>query len=140
MRPRFLFFLGALVVAAVSFVDYAHLSADQTAAVQSSREDAYRANNIGVALLEQFKYKEAAAEFRRALKLEPSLALTRVNLGIALYNLPEPDGALRELKAAADVLPASPQVHYVLGLIARTQNRPVEGIAEFQRTLQIDPR
>ena len=63
-----------------------------------------------------------------------------MNLGIALFNLPDPDGALNELKAAADVLPASPQVHYVLGLIARSQNRTVDGVTEFQRTLQIDPR
>ena len=139
MRPRFLFFVGALVVAAGLFAGYAHPSAEQSTIPQSSREDAFRANNLGVALLEQFNYKEAAAEFRRALKLEPSLGLARVNLGIALYNLPDTDGALRELKAAADVLPASPQVHYVLGLIARSQNRTVEGIAEFQRVLQIDP-
>jgi Tfp pilus assembly protein PilF len=139
MRPRFLFLAGALIVAAGLFAGYARPSADQNATPQSSREDAYRANNIGVALLEQFKYKEAAAEFRRALKLQPSLSLARVNLGIALYNMPDPDGALRELKAAAEVLPASPQVHYVLGLIARTQNRTMEGIAEFQRVLQIDP-
>jgi len=139
MRPRFLFFLCGLVVAAGLLAGNAHPSADQSTTPQSSREDAYRANNIGVALLEQFNYKEAAAEFRRALKLEPSLALARVNLGIALYNLPDTDGALRELKAVADVLPASPQVNYVLGLIARSQNRTVEGIAEFQRVLQIDP-
>ena len=120
---------------------YDHLSAHQSPAKpQSSREDAYRANNIGVALLEQFNYKEAAAEFRRALKLEPSLALARVNLGIALFNLPAPDGALNEIKAVADVVPASPQVHYVLGLIAKTQNRTADGITAFQRTLQIDPR
>ena len=50
-------------------------SANQNTPAQSSLEDAYRANNIGVALLEQFKYKEAADEFRRALKIEPSLAL-----------------------------------------------------------------
>ncbi|HWN99355.1 MAG TPA: FG-GAP-like repeat-containing protein, partial [Blastocatellia bacterium] len=140
MRSRLLCFFGALIVAAGLSAGSPQPSADQNAAQQSSREDAYRANNIGVALLEQFKYTEGAAEFRRALKIEPSLSLARVNLGIALYNLPDLDGALRELKAAAEVLPASPQVHYVLGLIARTQNRPVEGLAEFQRTLQIDPR
>src|SRR5258708_18398888 len=108
MRPRFLFFAGALVVAAGLLAGYAHPSAEQNATLQSSREDAYRANNIGVALLEQFNYKEAAAEFRRALKTDPALGLARVNLGIALYNLPDPDGALRALPAAADVLPASP--------------------------------
>ena len=132
-------YLSIAVVAAVLLTSYDHPSANQTATPQSSREEAYRANNIGVAHLEQFNYKEAATQFRQALKLEPSLALARVNLGIALYNLPDPDGALRELKAAADVLPASPQAHYVLGLIARSQNRAADGIAAFQRTLQIDP-
>jgi Flp pilus assembly protein TadD len=139
MKARFLYLFGTLIIAAGFAVNYAHPSAGQNTPAQSSREDAYRANNIGVALLEQFNYKEASAEFRRALKLEPSLSLARVNLGIALYNLPDPDGATRELKAAADVLPASPQAHYVLGLIARSQNRPVDGVAAFQRVLQIDP-
>ena len=32
------------------------------------REEAYRANNIGVALLEQFKPKEASDAFKRALQ------------------------------------------------------------------------
>jgi tetratricopeptide (TPR) repeat protein len=45
----------------------------------NAREDAYRANNIGVALLEQFKHKEAADAFRRALQLEPGLGLARIN-------------------------------------------------------------
>ena len=138
MKARFLQLLSTLIVAGLLF-NYSHPSANQNPPTQSPREDAYRANNIGVALLEQFNYKEAAAEFRRALRLEPTLALARVNLGIALYNLPDPDGAIRELKAAAEILPGSPQVHYVLGLIAKSQNRPLEGIAAFQRMLQIDP-
>jgi Flp pilus assembly protein TadD len=139
MKARFFYPLGTLIIAVGIGVNYAHPSAHQNTPAQSTREDAYRANNIGVALLEQFNYKEASAEFRRALKLEPSLSLARVNLGIALYNLPDPDGAVRELKAAVDALPGSPQAHYVLGLIARTQNRAVDGVAEFQRVLQIDP-
>jgi Tfp pilus assembly protein PilF len=140
MRSRLLLCVIILIVAGGLLSGYDHPSANETSTPQSSREEAYRANNIGVAFLEQFNYKEAATQFRQALKLDPSLALARVNLGIALYNLPDPDGALRELKAAADVLPASPQAHYVLGLIARSQNRAADGIAEFQRTLQIDPR
>ncbi|HYL99838.1 MAG TPA: tetratricopeptide repeat protein, partial [Blastocatellia bacterium] len=36
-----------------------------------AKEAAYKANNIGVALLEQFKYDEGAEQFRRALKLDP---------------------------------------------------------------------
>src|SRR5919106_5537937 len=95
----------------------------------NNREEAYRANNIGVALLEQFKHKEASDAFKRALQLEPSLALARVNLGIALFNLPDLPAAQKELQAASAAAPSAPQPHYVLGLVAKTQNRADEAIA-----------
>ena len=105
----------------------------------NAREEAYRANNVGVALLEQFKYKEAADAFRRALQLEPGLALARINLGIALFNLPDLPAAQKELQAASAAAPSAPQPSYVLGLLAKIQNRPEEAIAEFQKVLRIDP-
>src|SRR5689334_10136023 len=106
---------------------------------QSKREDAYRANNVGIALLEQFKYKEAADAFRRALQLDPGLILARINLGIALYNQPDLPAAQKELQAASAAAPAAPQPHYVLGLLAKTQNRADEAIAAFQKVLLVDP-
>ena len=48
----------------------------------ATREAAYRANNRGVALLEQYKYKEGAEEFRRALATAPDMFLARVNLAV----------------------------------------------------------
>ena len=53
-----------------------------------AREDAYRANNRGVALLEQFNARGAVAEFQRALKLAPQLALAQINLAINNMNGP----------------------------------------------------
>ncbi len=140
MRHRFLLVLNVSVVAAALLGGHSGPTAQQDRVRQSSREDGYRANNIGVALLEQFKYSEGAGEFRRALGLEPSLAIARVNLAIALYNTPDVEGAAREIKAAALLLPNSPQVHYLLGLIARSQNRIPEAISAFQQVLKIDPR
>jgi tetratricopeptide (TPR) repeat protein len=109
-------------------------------AAANKREDAYRANNLGVALLEQFNPKAAVEKFRRALELDPQLSIARVNLSIALYYMPDVDEALREAKKAAELLPNSPQPFYVRGLIAKTQNQPDEAIAAFRRVLQIDPR
>ena len=104
----------------------------------SVREEAYRANNIGVALLEQFKYKEATAAFKRALQLQPDLALARINLGIALFNLPDLAEASREEQAVSRAAPAAPQPYYILGLIAKMQNRPEDAIVHFQRVLKLD--
>ena len=131
-------YLSCVLTAALSvFVLIAQSQSDQSKA--NNREEAYRANNIGVALLEQFKAKDAADSFRRALQLEPSLAVARINLGIALFNLPDLPAAQKELQAAIAVAPSAPQPHYVLGLAAKSQNKPDEAIASFQKVLQLDP-
>jgi tetratricopeptide (TPR) repeat protein len=105
----------------------------------ASREDAYRANNIGVALLEQFKHKEAVEAFRNALKIDPKLNLARINLSIALFNVPDLPAAQREAQAAAALVPEAPQPYYILGLIAKIQSRVDEALIAFQRVLKIDP-
>ena len=106
----------------------------------AAREEAYRANNMGVALLEQYKYKEGAESFTRALQLDPKLAIARTNLSIALFNVPDATGAQREAEKAIALNPNAPQPHYILGLIAKAQNRTDDAIAAFQRVLKIDPR
>ena len=75
----------------------------------AARESAYRANNIGVARLEQYDFAAAIAAFRGALEIDPALALARLNLGIALFYGGEPEAARKELEAAKTALPDRPQ-------------------------------
>jgi len=103
------------------------------------REAAYRANNRGVALMEQDGYADAARAFREALATDSGLRLARINLAIALYyagQLPEAAQAANEASRGS---PDAPQPPYVLGLIARAQNQPDEAIQAFMRVLAIDP-
>ena len=65
------------------------------------REAAYRANNMGVARLEQFAYDEATRSFREALRLSPNLDSARLNLGIAHFYGSRPAEAATEARAAA---------------------------------------
>ena len=102
-------------------------------------EDAYRQNNIGVARLERYDFAGAAAAFRRALTLDQDLGMAHLNLAIALLYGGNPDQALSEAATASNALPASPTVHYVLGLAARATDRPDDAIEAFRRVLQIDP-
>jgi len=105
----------------------------------ASREAAYRANNIGVALLEQFKHKEASDAFKNALKIDPKLTLAHINLAIALFNVPDLPGAQRQAQNATTLAPDAPQPYYIQGLIAKLQSKPDEALAAFQRVLKIDP-
>ena len=50
-------------------------------------------------------------------------------------NLP---AAQKELQAAIAIAPTAPQPHYLFGLAAKTQNKPEEAIAAFQKVLRID--
>jgi tetratricopeptide (TPR) repeat protein len=106
---------------------------------RETRERAYRANNVGVALLEQLKYPEAAAAFRNALDIDATLGIARLNLALALLYEQDLDGAAREASAAAPLMPSAPQPPYVLGLTARAQNRNDDARRYFDQVLQIDP-
>jgi tetratricopeptide (TPR) repeat protein len=105
----------------------------------NDRESAYRANNVGVAHLEQFDYDGAAQSFRKSLELHPSLHIARLNLGIAFFYGGHPAEAAAEARAAAERLPNLPQAHYVLGLIARGDDNLEAATTAFERVLTIDP-
>jgi len=103
-----------------------------------ARERAYRASNRGVAWLEQLKYSEAAAAFREAVQLDHSLTIAHVNLSIALFYGQDLAGAAREATESARLLPVVPQPPYILGLIARAENRTADAVREFERVHRID--
>jgi tetratricopeptide (TPR) repeat protein len=139
MRLRLhLFFVSVVIIALLAAA--AGRRAETSTPQAAAREEAYRANNLGVALLEQFKHKEGAEQFRRALSLDPKLALARTNLAIALFNVPDLAGAQKEAAAAAALAPDAPQPHYLLGLILKQQGQAEPAVAAFQRVLKLDPR
>jgi tetratricopeptide (TPR) repeat protein len=143
MRSSLAFF--ALLISSFSLIFgdstlIRHSSADASAEQSAfdKREAAYRANNLGVAFLEQYKAKEAIASFTQALEIKPDLLIARINLSIALYYLPDVDRAQQEAGKALAQNQNAPQPHYLLGLIARGQNRFADAIAEFEKVLKID--
>jgi Flp pilus assembly protein TadD len=112
---------------------------NQPSASVTSRENAYRANNIGVARLEQYDFPAATAAFRRALEIDPALTIARVNLGIALFYGGDQEGARKELESVRGAMSDRPQVEYVLGLIARSADRTDDAIEAFTRVRKLDP-
>ena len=129
---------SSAAVCAVFFVCIPHGSVSSEQSAFDKREAAYRANNIGVALLEQYKPKDAAESFQRALTIDPDLRLAQINLCIAFYYLPDSNSAQRAAQAALATNPKAPQPHFILGLIARTDNRFDDALKEFQSVLAVD--
>jgi tetratricopeptide (TPR) repeat protein len=124
--------LGACALGAVV------LGAGAAPEPRETREQAYRANNRGVALLEQFRQADAVEAFREALRLDSGLALARLNLAIALVNVPDLTAAEKEARLALAAQPDSPHAQYILGLALRGQNRTEEAKAAFRAVIAID--
>ena len=147
MRINLRFFVFVLFTVSVvgffvlPFVSHTPVSAQSINKIfAAQREDAYRANNFGVAQLEQFDYKAGAESFRRALALDPQLKIAQINLAIALFNSQDIEGALQAAQTAAKNAPDKAQPHYILGLIAKNQNRADDALTAFKRVLEIDPQ
>jgi Flp pilus assembly protein TadD len=134
---------GSLLVAALALaaaVSTLWATGVRASSPSAAREAAYRQNNLGVALLEQFRPADAAEAFARAIDKDPTLALARVNRVIALLYVPDHETARREAEAALETMPDSRRLNYVLGLVARGEGRAEDAVPYLKKVLAQDPR
>ena len=86
---------------------------------QTRQQDADAGMSRGVALLEQFRFSDAAAEFARVVELRPESAAAHVNLGIAWFNERDFFAARASFARALDLDPSGLHARYNLGLIEK---------------------
>ena len=102
-------------------------------------EQAYRANNAGVAALERFDYATAATHFRAALAADPTIHIARLNLALALHYGGDSATAAKEAVAVTKALPNEPRAWFVAGLAARAADDAATALTAFERVTAIDP-
>lgn len=105
----------------------------------SGSEQIIALNNLGVALMEQLKFEEAADEFQKITGLNPDFAPAHVNLGIALFNLQEYERAEASFKRSLELNAEQINAHFMLGLIYRNQDKVDPAIQEFEQVNRQDP-
>jgi tetratricopeptide (TPR) repeat protein len=113
--------------------------ADAPGPPSAGREAAWRENNLGVALLEQYRFADAAAAFRRALEADRSLRAAQVNLAIAYFYAPDLEAAKQAALEAYEADPPAPQPHYLLALIARSEGQAEQALPHLKQVLDADP-
>jgi Flp pilus assembly protein TadD len=86
--------------------------------------DSYMASNIlGLCLMDDKKYVEALAAFKRAARMNPKYAPARANMGNALVALKRDNEALEEFLAATGIDPEDFVALYNIGLIYGRQGK-----------------
>jgi tetratricopeptide (TPR) repeat protein len=76
----------------------------------------------------------AVPYLEHALRLQPTIAIAHLDLGIAYAAGGRKEDALRELKSAEKLNPGDPTVHWNLGRLYQSIGRRVEAKAEFEKT------
>ncbi|MDX2042892.1 MAG: FG-GAP-like repeat-containing protein [Acidobacteriota bacterium] len=128
-----------ILVFAGMFCSAINPNASQLAATQK-REELYRLNNLGVALMEQYKHEDAVKQFKLALGQDANFAIARVNLAMAQYFLNDVKSAVAESQAALKLTPTSLHAQYVLGAAYKNDRLYDEALAAFNKVLAVDPK
>ena len=98
-----------------------------------------RANNLGVAYLNQQKLDQALKQFEQAVAADKNNAAAQLNLGIALLNLARAPQAEEALQRAEQLDPKNAAVWYNLGLLHRNNGQAEQAAADFRKAAELAP-
>ena len=85
------------------------------------------------------EWADAIANLRKALELSPANAVTRLNLGTALYLAGDARGALEQFEAAVRLSPDFPKAHFSIGVLMEASGREQDAIDRFSTAVKYDP-
>lgn len=92
----------------------------------------------GKLAFEAQRYADAVVEFRKAVAAKPDSVTARINLGAALTQTGDLNGAVEQFEVAIRIEPEHANAHYNLAVILARQNRHDEAIAHLRSTLKVD--
>jgi tetratricopeptide (TPR) repeat protein len=85
-------------------------------------------------------FDEAEALYRRAIELDPQLAIAYTNLGNIRFRRGDEAGAEGLYRQALEVDDRQPEAHYNLGYVLLERGDAKRSVPCFQRALDADPR
>lgn len=92
----------------------------------------------GKIAFEAKRYTEAANEFRKAVVAKSDSVTARVNLGAALTQTGDLNGAAEQFAEAVRIDPKNVNAHYNLAVILAGQNKHDESIAHLRSALSVE--
>jgi Flp pilus assembly protein TadD len=110
-----------------------------THSLKVTESSAMAHNNLGGALMEQGKTKEAIFHYREAIRIEPKLVAGHNNLGIALMSTGRPEEAIFHYQEALRIEPENPAARTNLGMCLSAQGLTEEAIHHYQEALRAAP-
>ena len=115
------------------------LAACERAPDEQTLRELITSRTLGLAYLEEGRFDEAEAEFRKLIELERREPLGYANLGLVHMLVDDPRDAEPYLTQALELAPGDPDIRYLLAQMYLRTDREAEGLAELERTLEVAP-
>jgi tetratricopeptide (TPR) repeat protein len=97
------------------------------------------ANDLGVAYLRGRRFHEAVTWLRRAIAIEPTVALTHYNLGVALEQIGQHEAALAAQYQAIALRPNLAAAHGMAGELLARKRKHDEAARSYERAHAAEP-
>jgi tetratricopeptide (TPR) repeat protein len=94
-------------------------------------------NHFGVAYWMLGRDSEAVEQYKIALKINPSNALSHSNMGVVLLRMGKVDEAEKHLREAVRLGIKYPQAHFYLAEILRQKGFPEEAEEHYQKAYRL---
>jgi tetratricopeptide (TPR) repeat protein len=131
---------AAVIAFIILIIGLALLSAapQQKTSRPENTSEAARLNNLGCAYMNQQLFEKGLNAFQQASKLDPKLAIAKLNQAVALVNLQRIDEAKKLLLEVTQSSPKDPHAWYNLGLLYKNSGEPQTAVDAFKNVTQID--
>ena len=92
----------------------------------------------GKLAFEAKRYADAATEFRKAVVAKPDSVAARINLGAALTQVGDVNGAVEQFEEALRIEPGKANAHYNLAVLLARQNKHEQAIEHLRAALSVE--
>jgi len=92
----------------------------------------------GKVAFEAKRYADAVTEFRKAVAAKPDSVTARINLGAALTQVGDVNGAVEQFEEALRLEPGRVNAHYNLAVLLARQNKHEQAITHLRSALRVE--
>src|SRR5437764_766038 len=129
---------GALGKVLFSEIDLAGAMREYKRAIELNPNDATAHHWFGNETLPALgRFKEAIAEGKRAIELDPLSTVINVDLGVTLYYAHRYDQAEMQMRKSLEIDPTSFYAHYNLGIVLQLKGDLSGAIADYEKAKQL---
>jgi tetratricopeptide (TPR) repeat protein len=108
-------------------------------APSSTRVQAIRDNNTGLALMERQQFTAALPKFQSACIMDTASDVGCMNMGIAFLYMRQYDDARRVLAKSTSKDAKNPRAWFTLGLVEKALGATKDALQDFQKAAALDP-